>query len=214
MDASDVADAISGAVEEEEGAAAGQRRAANERFRRNAAVAIGVLAMLLAITGLGGDNAGGNVTNENILATDSWAFYQAHSIRQTSTQLAADELDLLLKSNGALPTELRVEAEQRLAGYRATVARLESDPVEQGGVGEGKRELTERARGHEAARARAQRQADNFDDGAALFQIAIVLASVSIVALSRPLLLASLALGALAALLLLNGFVLLVPLPF
>jgi hypothetical protein len=205
MDPSEAADTITEAAEEGEGAA---------RFRRNTAIFIGVLAMLLAITGLGGDNATTELVNTNILATDTWAFYQARNIRQTSTQLAADELDLMLKSNPALPTELRAEAERRLEAYLATVAYFESDPVERGGRGEGKAELAVKARGYEAARDHAQAQDDNFDYAQAFFQIAIVLASVSIVALSRPLLGFSAILGLTATFLMINGFLLLVPLPF
>jgi hypothetical protein len=205
MDPSEAADTITEAAEEGEGEA---------RFRRHTAIFIGVLAMLLAITGLGGDNATTELVNANILATDTWAFYQARNIRQTSTQLAADELDLMLKSNPALPTELRAEAERRLEAYRADVAYFESDPVERGGRGEGKAELTMKARAYEAARDHAQAQDDNFDYAEAFFQIAIVLASVSIVALSRLLLGLSAVLGLTATFLMINGFLLLVPLPF
>ena len=38
----------------------------DDRFKQWAAIAIGVLAMLLAITGLGGANAGKEATNNNI----------------------------------------------------------------------------------------------------------------------------------------------------
>src|SRR5438270_13540228 len=87
-DAADAAEAIQQASEEE--------RANNERFRRRAAIAIGSLAMLLAISGLGGGNATKEMLNANIQASDTYAFYQAKNIRQTSNQLAADELDALL----------------------------------------------------------------------------------------------------------------------
>ena len=52
MDAADTAETIREAAEEE------AKKAEDEQFRRWAAVAIGVLAMLLAITSLGGDNTG------------------------------------------------------------------------------------------------------------------------------------------------------------
>jgi len=83
-DAADAADAIAEASEE--------RRAHTESFRRRAAVSIGLLAMLLAISGLGGGNATKEMLNANIQASDTYAFYQAKTIRQTSNQLAADEL--------------------------------------------------------------------------------------------------------------------------
>ena len=201
MDATDATDAIQEAADAE--------RSADERFRRNAAVVIGVLAMLLAIASLGGDNAGQEVTQANILATDTWAFYQARNIRQTSTQLTADVLRALLLTQPNLSPEVQAELGRQIEGYQATVARFESDPVE----GEGKRELMARAREYEASRARAEAQDNNFDYAQALFQIAIVLGSVSIVAISRPLLWVAVGLGAIASLLTLNGFFLLVDLP-
>ncbi len=155
-----------------------------------------------ALTGF----AGQEVTQANILATDTWAFFQARNIRQTATQLAADELEVLLATRPDVPAEARADVQRRLEQYRATVARFESDPV----GGEGKQELSVRARGYEADRARAEQQDNNFDYAQALFQIAIVLGSVSIVAASRPLLLICLALGAVGVLLTINGFFLLV----
>ena len=197
MDAADAADSIQDAAEE---------AGANERFRRRAALVIGTLAMLLAIASLGGDNAGQEVTQANILATDTWAFFQARNIRQTDTQLAADELEVLLATRSDLSPEARAEVQRRIEQYQARVARFESDPIE----GEGKRELAQRARGYEADRARAEQQDNNFDYAQALFQIAIVLGSVSIVAASRWLLLLCLALGTVGIVLTINGFFLLV----
>jgi hypothetical protein len=201
MEAADAADAIQDSSDDDKGS--------NEQFRRRAAVAIGVLAMLLAIAALGGDNAGQEVTQANILATDTWAFFQARNIRQTDYQLAADDLELLLLTRPDLPADARAEVERRIDRYKATVARYESDPA----GGEGKQELFAKARGYEDSRARAELQDNNFDYAQALLQIAIVLGSVSIVAASRRLLWLCLGLGAVASLLTLNGFFLLVDLP-
>jgi len=200
MDAAEAADTIQGTTEE---------ASAADRFRKQAALAIGILAMLLAITSLGGDNAGQEVTQANILATDTWAFFQARNIRQTSTQLAADGLEVLLVTRPDLTDEVRADVQRRIEQYRATVARFESDPV----GGEGKQELSVRARRYEADRGRAEQQDNNFDYAQALFQIAIVLGSVSIVAASPRLLLLCVALGAIGLLLTVNGFFLLVGFP-
>jgi hypothetical protein len=208
MDPVDAADTIQDAAEEQ---------AANERFRRKAALAIGVLAMLLAISGLGGENATKETVNANIFASDTWAFYQAKNIRQTSTQLAADELEVLLATDRDLPPETRANIEQWIERYKATVARYESEPDPSDPTnplkGEGKRELSAQARNYEQRREHAQRQDPNFDYSVALFQIAIVLGSVSIVAASRPILWLGLGVGAAAALLLINGFLLILELP-
>src|SRR6476660_4946894 len=98
-EAADAAEAIREAAEEE---GSEKQRASNERFRRRAAVCIGVLAMLLAISGLGGGNATKEMLNANIQASDTFAFYQAKNVRQTSTQLAADSLATVLLTQSDL----------------------------------------------------------------------------------------------------------------
>jgi hypothetical protein len=199
-EAADAAEAIRDATED---------RTNNERFRRRAAIAIGVTAMLLAISGLGGGNATKEMLNANIQASDTYAFYQAKNIRQTSNQLAANELELLLLQPG-ITDEARAQITARMDQYKATVARYESEPS----TGEGKQELLVKAQAFDQRRDRAARQDPNFDFAQAFFQISIVLGSVSIVAASRPLLLLGLGLGGVATLLMLNGFLLLFELPF
>jgi hypothetical protein len=189
-----------------------------DRFRSRAAIAIAVLGMLLALASLGGDDALKQNLNDNVRATDTYAFYQAKNIRQTAMILAADDLDAALRlhpdaSAAAGPQELQ----QRIADYRAQIEQFESapDPEDPDNQlkGEGKRQLLSQARDWEAKRDRADAQHHSFDYSRALFQIAIVLGSVAILAVSRPVLGLALVLGAVATLLMLNGFFLLVPLP-
>ncbi len=219
MEPRDVADQLREVAEEqhqlaEDRAAEGAAEARRQRFQRGAALAIAFLAMLLAINSLGGENAGAEEVNTNIFASDMWAFYQAKTIRQTSFRLAADELELLLP---ALAPEQQAEAQRKVASYKATAARYESEPDPQDPQnplkGEGKKELMARARDYEARREHAQRQGPNFDFAGALFQIAIVLGSVAVLSLSRPVLALGLALGAVATVLMLNGFFLWFDLP-
>ena len=84
MDANDAADAIREAIAEENA-----ESAANEKFRSRVALVIAVLAALLAISSVGGDNVGEDMIASNIHASDTWAFYQAKNVRQTATSLAA-----------------------------------------------------------------------------------------------------------------------------
>jgi hypothetical protein len=179
----------------------------DERFRRGAAVFLGALGMLLAIASLAGENAMKETVNTNILASDTYAFYQARNERQTAYQLAADALEALLASHADLAAELRRPIVERIADYRATVKRFESDAA----GGNGKQELLAKARRFEDERDHAQRQDLSFDYSRALLQIAIVLGSVSIVAASRPLLWLCGALALIATALGINGFLLLVP---
>jgi hypothetical protein len=95
------------------------------------------------------------------------------------------------------------------------VARYESEPHASGDIlkGEGKKELTAKARYHEEKRDHALKQDPNFDYSTALLQIAIVLGSVAILATSLPVLVLSIGTGAVGTVLMLNGFFLLFELP-
>jgi hypothetical protein len=210
MDANDAADVIREALAEEQAESRD-----NDRFRSRAALVIAFLAALLAISSVGGDNAGDDVIVSNIHASDTWAFYQAKNVRQTATTLAADALESDLKIHGSeLSADARKSIEARIARYRATVERYNDEPdasaPADSTLGEGKRQLSARARMFEARRTQAESQDTSFDYAGALYQIAIVLGSVSILALSRKVLAMSVVTGIAATLLTINGYFLLI----
>ena len=178
-------------------------------FKRRAAILIAFLAMLLAITGLGGNNATKEALNENILAANAFNFFQAKNIRQTSFALAADQIDLAWVNDPSLPESVRETLRGKVADYRRTVARYESEPA----TGEGKKELIVQARAHEAKRDHALKQDPYFDYAEALLQIAIVLVSVAIVADQRWLSWLAGGVGVIGGFLMLNGFLLFVSIP-
>jgi len=180
-----------------------------DQFKTRAAIVIAFFAMCLAITGLGGSNAAKEAFNNNILASNFFSFFQAKNIRQTSYQLAADELELTLLNNPALPAEARKAIQAKVDSYKKTVERYESEPDTR----EGKKELLARAREHEQLRDRALKQDPYFDYAEALLQIAIVLISVAIVANLAWLSYLGGALGLIGMLLSVNGFLLLVEIP-
>jgi hypothetical protein len=173
-----------------------------EAFRRRVALWVAFVALILAITAMARDQSSRAVINANIHASDTYNFYQAKNIRQTENQIAADQLQTVLALQDP-PQPLRAELEQRLAGYRANVARYESEPD----TGEGKRELLSLATAWEKKRDESGVSEHSFHYGEALLQIAIVLGSVSILALSRSVLWLSVGGTALATLLVLNGYV-------
>jgi hypothetical protein len=182
----------------------------NDRFKQRAAVSIAILAMLLAITGLGGANAGKEATNNNIYAANHYAFYQAKNIRQTDYNLAADAIELAFLQDGSLNAEARTALKAKADAYRKTAARYESEPETQ----EGKKELMVRAKDYESKRDYALKQDPYFDYAEALLQIAIVLISVSIVATLPWLAIFGGILGAAGGLLMVNGYTLAVEIPF
>jgi hypothetical protein len=180
-----------------------------DRFKKRAAIGIAICAMLLAITGLGGQNATKDALNNNILASNYFNFFQAKNMRQTAYILAADEVELAWGSDPRLPDEAKGTLRRKLDDYRRTVARYESEPE----TGEGKKELLVKAREHTAKFEHALRQDPYFDYAEALLQIAIVLISVAIVAEQVWLSFLGGGLGIIGTLLMLNGFLLLVDVP-
>src|SRR5580658_9274172 len=62
-------------------------------FRRLAAIYLGIVAMLLAISTLGGGKATKEMLAANIRASDTYAFAQAKYLRETAYELAADEFE-------------------------------------------------------------------------------------------------------------------------
>jgi len=204
VEATEIAEKIRG--EEHEA----HRAAADANFRKFTGIYLGIVAMLLAITALGGANATKTMLNTNIQASDTYGFYQARNIRQTAFQIAAEQLEADLEAQPAMPDAARSKIERMVKRYRERVDRYESDPS----TGDGKKELLAKAKEFEAKRDHAAERDPNFDFAEALFQIAIVLGSVSIVAASRSLVKMSGVLAIAGILLMINGYFLLVHLPF
>ena len=179
---------------------------AKDRFRNRAALIIAILAAILAICELGGDDAKNRMVNSNIRASDTWALYQAKNVRQTGYKLAVDELKRQLASSGLSDTQ-RTAIAADLKSYEKTIARYEDEPGK-----DGKKQTQAEAKQFEEARDRAGERNESFDVAQMLLQLAVVLGSVSILALSRPLLLAAGVLGCAGLALVLNGYLLLIPL--
>jgi hypothetical protein len=143
-----------------------------------------VFAALLAInTYMGGSNSG-KVLNNTIEANNTWAFYQAKSIKQTLAEQSQDD------------AKFRNDT-KRVEGLQQKIDRYESDPIS----GEGKKELMAKAQKLEADRTVAKERSPWYTFAGSLFQIAIVLLSASILAVNNRLYTASLYVGGVAILL-------------
>ena len=181
----------------------------DDRTRQWVAIFISALAMALAICSMGGGNATKEMMGASIIANDTYAFYQAKNIRQNELRLAADQMRALKASTTMLSTEAANLIDERVKAYTATADKYESDPVK----GEGKTELLAKARHWEEVRDHAEAQDPFFDYAEALLQIAIVLASVSLVAGRLWVLYLSYAFAGIGLSLTLNAFFLFVTLP-
>jgi Domain of unknown function (DUF4337) len=204
VEATEIAEKIRGEEHEAHSAEA------DANFRKFTGIYLGIVAMLLAITALGGSNATKTMLAANIQASDIYGYYQAKNIRQTVYQLTAEQLETELLSQPGMPEVARSKIDGMIKRFRERVDRYESDPS----TGEGKRELLAKAKEFEAKRDHAAERDPNFDFAEALFQIAIVLGSVSIVAASRSLVKLSGVLAIAGTLLMINGYFLLIHLPF
>lgn len=135
---------------------------------------ITVLAALLAVNTLMGGSNSSKILNNTIEANNTWSFYQAKSIKQTLTEMRYDDA-------------VAAKDEKKAEGLKAKIDRYESDPA----TGEGKKELMAKAKGLEEDRAVAKQRSPWYTYSGSLFQIAIVLLTASILAVSMPLFWAS-----------------------
>jgi len=156
---------------------------------------ITVLAALLAINTLMGGSNSSKVLNNTIDANNTWAFYQAKSIKGTLAEMAYDDAE-------------RAHDKKKMEALKSKIERYESDPVS----GEGKKELMAKARKLEADRAVAKSRGPWYTYAGSLLQIAIVLLTASILAVNNRLYWASLGVGAFAMLLMSQAVWLWIPL--
>ena len=144
------------------------------RGAKRVALLIAILAALLAVVETSGGNAEQDAMKSNIDAANLWAFYQAKTIRQTAVRTAAEMLELEL---AGWPPERQPTAVNRLQLWRAAADRYETEPS----TSEGRKELAARAKAAEAVRDQALAADNMFDASSASLQLAIVLASASVV---------------------------------
>lgn len=144
------------------------------KVNKRVALLIAILALCLALSDLGGGNADNDAVEHNVQSANLWAFYQAKTIRRTSTLLAAEEMETRYAEASPASRELM---EKRVAEWRKNAERYETEPE----TGEGRRELM--ARALETAKQRDVQKArgDAFDVATALLQVSIVLASAAII---------------------------------
>lgn len=171
---------------------------------------VGILATLLAVCSLGGGNATKDAMRANIDSANTWAFFQAKNIRRTAYSIAADDLELMAQALPQMPPEARAAFDAKVKGYRETIARYTTDPKSN----EGLDELFQKAKQVETERDVALAKDPYFDLSQAMLQIAIVLASVALIAGTNTLLYFSAVLGVIGTLTMINGFTLLIKLPF
>lgn len=173
-------------------------------FTRHVALTTAIFAVILAISSLGGGVAMKEMLLSQQQASDQWAYYQAKNIREHfyRGQKERLELDLLEKEN------LKPEVRKRYEDL------LKKNSVEEARYNVEKKEIEKGAKHLEHERDVYRGKDPYFEYAEVLLQIAIVMASIAILAHSRLMFGFSLISATLGALLAANGFLMIVHLPF
>jgi hypothetical protein len=176
-----------------------------QTFTRRVALVTAVFAVALAITSLGGSNAMKEMLLAQQQSSDQWAFYQAKVIREHLYRSEKLRLELdLLAAGDSQKLEVRQQMEEMLKKLSAEEERYRNE----------KKEIEQAAKTLEHERDVNRAKDPYFDYAEVLLQIAIVLASISIIASSPRMFFFALGIAILGTLLCINGFLLLVSIPF
>ena len=176
-----------------------------KRFTRRVALVTAVFAVILALTSLGGSHAMKEMLLAQQQSSDQWAFYQSKVLREHLYRLQGSRLEAdILERGNTMKPEVRKKYE---------AMRRELD-VEESRYDAEKRKIEKDARELERERDMNRAKDPYFDYAEVLLQIAIVMASISILALSRSIFYFSLMAALLGTILMLNGYFLIFRIPF
>lgn len=137
-------------------------------IKDKAGLVIVVMALFMAVTTYFANQHSGAVLKNMLKATDTYAFYQAKSIKGSIAE-------------GQLEDAKAKKDQARIEKLEAKIARYESDEKS----GEGKKELLAKAQGYEKARDEAARHSPWLTFASMAFQLAIVLLSASIISVNE-----------------------------
>jgi hypothetical protein len=146
----------------------GSRSEREAKIKDKAGMVINVFALLLAVNAWYGGTLSSTVLNNTIKANDTYSFYQAKSMKQTMAEYARDDA-------------VRAKDMKRAEELTAKIDRYENEPKD------GKKDLLAKARALEADRDEAKKRSPWIGYASTAYQMAIVLLSASILAVSMPL---------------------------
>ena len=161
-------------VEHEHHAAEHGKSPAESRNRK-IALLIAVLALFLAFSETLGKSAQTTGIELNIKASDTWNFFQAKTVRQTTLRTAAEAM--AIEAANRPDDALKAGMGKQVEMWNATVKRYDSDPKEK----DGRKELRAQAEQYERDRDNAMARYHNYELGSAAYQIGIVLASAAVI---------------------------------
>jgi uncharacterized protein DUF4337 len=160
----------------------------SDPWARGVAVLVSFIAAALAITEIGGKAAQNAYLTHHVALSNDWAFYQAKNLRSV---VRTSEADLL----ASLPNAADPAIQARIKEAKEYSVRMRDDP--QGG--EGMKQLGTKAQEQEVQRDEAAHRYHSYEYAVGALEIAIVLASVSVVTRMRALTIGAAVIGAAAA---------------
>jgi hypothetical protein len=146
-----------------------------DRFAPRVAVLIAALAAFLALADMAEKGAQSAYLTHHIAVSDDWSFFQAKNVRASVRAAEATILE-------SLPNASDVGVRDRVKDARQGEARLRDEPG-----ADGMKQLAERAEHETELRNHQFHRYHQFELVVGALQIAIVLASVSVVTRVRPL---------------------------
>ncbi len=158
------------------------------QIKDKAGLVIVVMALFMAITTYFANSYSGAVMKNMLKATDTYAFFQSKSIKQSIAE-------------GQVEEAKKMGDKARVEKLEAKIARYETEPA----TGEGKKELLAKARAFEQARDDAAKHSPWLTFASMAFQLAIVLLSASIIAVNNNMYKASLGVAVVGMILLSQG---------
>ena len=164
----------------------GSRSEREAKIKDKAGMVINVFALLLAVNVWYGGKLSSTVLNNTIKASDIYNFYQAKSLKQSLAEQSLYDAQ-------------RVGDKTRIAEIAAKIDRYENEPTE------GKKALLVKAKSLEAERDEAKTRSPWIGYASTAYQMAIVILSASILAVSMMLFWSSFAVAGLGLVLSLNG---------
>ena|SRR5215471_9155839 len=133
-------------------------------------IIIAIMAGALAFTEMASRNAATDVVRETVEASDTWAFYQAKTIRAAMLRADAQALRVSAAASGG-------ETAKIIADWEATAAREDSEPS----TGEGRKELAVKAQAIEKHRDDRDAAKETYEYASGALELGILLASSAIV---------------------------------
>jgi len=176
----------------------------DKSFSRRVALTTAVYAVILAVASLGAGNAMKHMLLAQQQSSDQWAFYQAKVIREHQYRGQKLVLEMQLAEPSTLKGPERAKAEALAKKFGEEEKRYNAE----------KKDIEKDAKKLEHQRDYHRARDPNFEYAEIFLQIAIVTASVAILAESKAMFVFSLVAAIAGAVLTTNGFVFGLPLPF